>query len=389
MPCLSAQVQRSARRGSDAFSAVLSITMTEVFGFSLAEWCDFEPRDVSVIFSTGPGAERVMMKGLVDIPQVKLVDMTVLLNGRDKSGSLTEKRRNEKFNNQKTQEIVEKVAKAHKLTPKVMLKSQGADFAGKIYNQDTAHLALNRTDFELLSDLAEREGCRWFVDGDNLHFQPDDQHQGSYQVRWYPPRTRAAYAQANVLDVELRRNMPASRPHKMTLKSWHHRERKLFRAVSEVAGVGDPIEYEDHHSGRTQQQLERLAGSRLKSAIRHELGLGIRGPGDLSVDVRQQLDFSGTGTVYDQTYEIDIADFDMSWRGGFNMVLSATSAKQGREPKTTGSSRGGKSVNADGPATKTVPLPPNRPAGLGGTQAVPLPPSRPSGLGGGSGGTTV
>ena len=37
IPCINASAHRSAKRGSDTFSALLSITQTERFGFGLAE----------------------------------------------------------------------------------------------------------------------------------------------------------------------------------------------------------------------------------------------------------------------------------------------------------------------------------------------------------------
>lgn len=132
-----------------------------------------------------------------------------------------------------------------------------------------------------------------------------------------------------------------------------------------MPGVGDALEYEDHHSGRTQAQVEKLAKSRIKNATRHELGVVIHAPGDLSVDVRQKLTLTGTGTIYDQSYDIEGVDWDIGWGSGFEMNIQATGAKQGREAKTTTSAKGGSSVTSGGPATKTVPLPPVRPAGIG------------------------
>lgn len=371
IPCLKAEVQRRSRRRADTFTVELSITLTERYGYGLDRWTDYEPEDVSVIMASAVDGsdERVMMTGLVDKPEVRLADMTVTLSGRDKSASLIERRRNEKQANQKPEDIVRKIAKDHGLTAEVNLPS-ASDFAGKTYDQDTAHLILNRTDYEVLSDLAEREGCRWYVDGDTLYFEPDDQANGAFNLIWQPPGTQAAYTVANVLDLSLGRNMSAARPHTMRVKSWHHRSRKLFKAESTIPGVGAPIEYEDHHSGRNQAQVEKLAKARAKNAARHELGIVAHCPGDLSVDVRQKLNLSGTGTIFDQDYDVDAVDFDITWGEGFTMNVQANAAKRGRDVSVTGSSIGGKSVNQDGPATKTVPLPPTRPGGTadGGTE---------------------
>jgi hypothetical protein len=368
MPCISAHVHRSGKRRSDTFDCELSITETERYGFGLAEWTDFDPQDATVIMSAAADGsdEREMLTGLIDMPSVSLKEMTVSVQGRDKSASLGEKQRREKFSNQKTKDIVEKVAKDHKLTAQVQLPDEGGEYAGKQYDQDTAHLALNRTDWELLDDLAEREGCRWYVDGKTLYFEPDDQSNGAYDVVWQPPGTAEAYTVANVLDIALKRNMTAGRPIKHSVSSVHHRLRKVFRAEASIPGVGDVLAYQDDHPGRTQKQVERLAKSRAKSLARHELGVVIRAPGDLSVDVRQDLNLSGTGTIYDQKYDIDGVDFVIEWGEGFGMSIQATNAKKGRDVTATTQSWGGKSVNQNGPATKTVPLPPQRPAELGG-----------------------
>lgn len=372
MPCLSGHVHRSAKRQSDSFEVELAITATEQYGFGLAEWTDFDPQDATVIMSAASDGsdEREMITGTIDMPAVSLKEMTVSVQGRDKSASLGEKQRQEKFSNQKTAEIVQKVAKDHKLTAQIQLPDEGGEYAGKQYDEDTAHLILNRTDWELLDDLAEREGCRWYVDGKTLYFEPDDQSNGSYDVVWQPPGTAEAYTVANVLDIALKRNMSAARPIKHSVRSAHHRLRKVFRAEASIPGVGDVLAYEDHHPGRNQKQVERLAKARAKSIARHELGVVIKAPGDLSVDVRQDLNLSGTGTIYDQKYDIDGVDWVIDWGEGFGMTIQGKSAKQGRDVTATTQSWGGKSVNQNGPATKTVPLPPQRPASLGGTGGV-------------------
>lgn len=374
---MEAEVQRTAKRGCDTFQAKLSITHTSALGFDLDAWTDFEPQDVSVLMSSALGGadERVMIIGRVDMPAVSLKDHTVTISGRDLGAGLTEKRRNEKFPNHDVKQIVEKIAKDHGLQAQV--STQGGGFAGKKYEQDTAHLVLNRTDFETLSGLAEREGARWFVDGRKLFFEPKNQTTGEYPIYWYPPGTLKPYLVANVEDLTLKRNMSAARPHRVRIKSWHHRSRKLFDAISEIPGVGAPLHYEDHHSGRNEEQVKKLAKSRMESATRHELGIDFRAPGDLSVDVRQRCPLTGTGTIFDQAYEIDSVTFDMGWTAPFEIICTAVAAKEGREasePKV--SSKGGKATTTNGPAVTRVPLPPQRPAEFGGG----------GGTGGGSGG---
>lgn len=377
LPFISASVSRSAKRHGDTFSALLSITKTAEQGFDLAAWTDWDPQDATIVFSTAPGGsdEREMVTGLVDEPNVSLEAMRVSISGRDKSASLTEKRRNEKFANQKPEEIAGKIAKEHGLT--LSFQGQG-DFSGHIYDQDTANLVLNRTDFEAMSTLAEMIGYRWYVDGKTLYMEPKDQGNGAFNLVWIPPEP-GQFGQANIRKLSLKRNTSAARPHRVKVKSWHHRSNKLFSYEAKVDGRGNPLAYEFHHNGKNQAQVEKLAKSRLRDAIRHDLGITFMGPGDLTADVRMVCNLSGTGTIFDQAYAADDITWDMDYGGEFTMVVNANAAKQGRDPDgAEGSSSGGTTPETQGPQQpQTVPLPPARPSGLGG------------GSSGGSGGGTI
>jgi phage protein D len=374
LPFISASVSRSAKRHSDTFSARLSITKTAEQGFDLAEWTDWDPQDVTIVFSTALGGadEREMVTGLVDVPNVSLETMQVSISGRDKSAALTEKRRNEKFANQKPKDIAGKIAKDHGLT----LSFQGqSEFSGHVYDQDTANLILNRTDFEAMSTLAEMIGYRWYVDGTTLYMEPKDQGIGAFDLVWIPPQP-GQMGQANVRRLSLRRNTSAARPHQVKVKSWHHRSNRLFSYEAKVDGRGNPLAYEFHHNGKNQAQVEQLAKSRLKDAIRHDLGITFEGPGDLTADVRMVCNLSGTGTIFDQAYAADDITWDMDYGGEFTMVVTANAAKKGRDPDGAEGSSG--SPGATGGQAQGPPAP---------IQNAPLPPKRPAGMGGGGSGT--
>ena len=97
----------------------------------MPQWADWDPdQDVSVVMSSafGGGDQTVMITGKVDLPVLTMETQTVSLSGRDKSGSLTEKKRNQKFQNQKASDIVSTIAKDHGLNPVI---ADTGDFAGK------------------------------------------------------------------------------------------------------------------------------------------------------------------------------------------------------------------------------------------------------------------
>lgn len=350
IPAIEIQVTRKAERSADRFHARLSLTKAGRYGLALNDFADWKPQDVEVMASIAPGGgdAQTVILGRVDEPEICWKDMTVTLDGRDKSSLLTEKRRSEKFANQKTKDIIEKIAKDHKLMAHVQ---SDAGYAGKIHTQDHAHLALNRTDYDILSDLAEREGCRWYVDGNDLYFEPKDTDNGTVEVYWYPPGAVEAYTVSNALDLKTRRNMTAARPHRMRHRSWHSYDAAQHEATAEMGGVGEPLEFEHHHNGKKLDQIEALAKGRLKNATRHDLTIHVEMSLDLTVTPRKRLNLRGTGTIYDQGYDIDGVEIDMGWERPALMELDAKSAKDGRATGQGSSSEGAGTGKANMPET--------------------------------------
>lgn len=329
--CESATVKLKSTRSGNTFSAVLAIGETRKAGFDYAEWADYQPDDVTVVMSSALnfGDETDMITGKIDKPEIDWLTGRVSVSGRDKTGELTEKRRSQKFQNQKSDEVVKTIAGDHGLS--VSGAGGGLDFAGKIYTQDTVHLTVNKTDFEIISDLAEREGYRWYVQGTTLYFEPKEQDGAdTYQIQFTPPGAGGAIGTGNLLSLRTWRNMTAARPHKVNVRSWHHEEKKLYNGKAEAGGVGAPVEHEHHHNGRNDAQAEKLAKSRLANAIRHDCNVSITAPGDLAIDPRQKLQLTGTGTIYDQTYDIDTVELSMDWGKGFTMDIESKAPKQGR-----------------------------------------------------------
>lgn len=328
IPAMKTHVTRKSKRSADTFSADLSVTKTEVYGMGLAEWADFQPTDVQIINGMTSGEQISMVTGQIDTPLINWTDMTVAISGRDKSASLIEKRSSKKYPNNKVSDVVSAIAQAHGLTAVV---SSSDNLAGKVYNKDTTHLVIHKTDFEAMSDLAESVGFRWYVDGTNLVFEPKDSVTNTYIAEWFPPGTQQAYTVATITDLKTFRNMTAAKPHTVSVKSWHHEKKQQFLGQKNAGGVGDQIDIDHHHNGRTQDQVDRLSSSRLKDAVRHDCNVTFAAPADLSVNARMQCQLVGTGTIYDQLYDIDSLDIDVAWGTGGVMSLECKAPKQGRQ----------------------------------------------------------
>ncbi len=331
IPVETAAVTRKATRHADTFSATIAITEAAEFGFDYPQWADWDPdQDVAILMSTlADGSDQTtMVTGKIDMPVLTMEAMSVAISGRDKSASLTEKKRNQKFLNQKSSDIVSTIAKDHGLNPVIV---DTGDFSGKVYTTDLSRLALNRSDYETLSQLAVREGFRWYVEGDDLVFEPKEAGGFStYKATWSPPGTAAPYAVGNVLTLKLGKDSTASRPQTVTAAGWHHGKKKLYKATSSASGKGTPVEHRMHHNGHEQDQLQKKADSFRDDVIRHELNLSATMPGDPTLDPHMGLSLSGTGTIYDTTYAIDEIEFSLGWDGGLDMTVQAKGSKSGR-----------------------------------------------------------
>ena len=374
IPCESATVNKKAKRAADTFSAKLSITRTTQYGMDVAAWADYQPSDVEIYMSVMPDQSDLtsMITGQIDKPKIDWATYMVDVSGRDKSASMIETRRSQKFPNQKSSDIVSTIAQDNGLTAQVTGTS---DYAGKQYNEgDVNHMTLHRTDFEIVSDLADREGFRRYVSGTSLIFEPKSQSPNLFQGQWCPPAVQAAYGYATIRSLETSRNMTAAKPTTVNVKSWHPKDKKLYVGQGQAQdGAGNPISIDHHHNGKTQDEANTLAQSRAMDAIRHDCSCTVETAVDVTVEPKTtQFELSGTGTIFDQTYDIDEAQFEIGWSAGGSMKLTCKSPK-GRTVSQGGSSDGTDSAAGDGgdSSSSSVPTPPPRPADLpGGSQEI-------------------
>lgn len=323
MPCASLSATKSGKRRGDTFYATIPIDASG--GFSEGFWASQESVEAEAVFSAG-GLTRSLVSGNIDEISIDWINRSVQVCGRDKSALLTESRVNKDYTNQKSSDIVKDLAKTAGLEAQVLT---GGDDVSKKYDIDTVHLLLNRTPFEAISVLAEREGVRWFVDGNTVYFGAVASGS-AYPIEYQPPQL--GYMKANAMRLTTRRNFVAAGSVESTVKSWHHKDKKLYEYTAKARGQKRLLGYEQHFPGMNQQEVETLAKSRANEAIRHEMCIELDMPGDLTLDVTQQIQLTGTGTAFDQAYDIDDLTFTFgSGEEGFlSMSIIGKSASEGR-----------------------------------------------------------
>lgn len=230
IPCSHLSVTKTGQRRGDTFCATIPIDASA--GLSEDFWASQTNVEATAIFSAG-GQQQAMVTGNIDEISIDWINRSVTVSGRDKSAMLTESRVNKKYANQTSAQIVQDLAQMSGLQAQV--SSSGGDDVSKKYDIDVVHLILNRTPFEAISVLAEREGVRWFVDGNTLYFG-GTQSGGSYPIEYHPPQ--GGYITANTMHLVTRRNLVAAKAVQSTAKSWHHKDKKLYQHTAKVPASG-------------------------------------------------------------------------------------------------------------------------------------------------------
>lgn len=335
IPVSHATVVKSSTRSSDTFEATIFSDLSAIQSFDMLWWASQDAIDgISVLFSVYEGdTPKTMITGNADSISIDWDERTVEISGRDHSSKLSETRVTEKYNNQTISDVVSDIASKAGLNPVI---SGGSDVVGKQFDTDTTYLALGQTGFELLSDLAERYGYRFFVDGSDLHFEPNESNSGVYQVAYRPPAPGQPLAM-NATRLKTSRNLKASKTVNVEVNSWDTKTQTNNQGSATVEGAsGDALNYKiDNAPTLSQADADVIAAAKAEEVTRHELNVEVSMPGDLDASVTQKLSLSGTGTLYDQEYDIDHIHFEIGHHGhgggGFQMTISTKAAKKGRK----------------------------------------------------------
>ncbi len=308
LPVLSVEVSQSRTKNTDTFHAELPM--------SLGGW-DGEDIAVQVTMSNdGPGGVQ-MFDGFVDSVEADFAKRVYRISGRDKGAKLIDKKDRKKFLNKKPGEVVQQLAGEAGLSVDM---DEIGDKAGKIYQIDWNAFQHDHSHWSMINRLADLFGMNAYVTNGTLYFKNMTEEVPTFPVFYVPP-TPASYAQGSFIDLKCRRNLVVSKGAKVTVKSWNH---KLKKVITSTKGSKGP-EYKHHHPGLTQAQADKIAAKKLRENSAHGKSITLDMPGNTGLNARMNISISGTGSIYDDTYEITTVQYRMSFTEGFRMTVSAKS----------------------------------------------------------------
>jgi hypothetical protein len=278
--------------------------------------------NVASIIVSARGQTATLITGEIDDTDFDYIDGMIHVSGRDKSAKLHEKLTAEKWVNKMPHEIITDLAGRAGLstnTDQVALKMQ------RFMNGDHTKMTDNITYGNAIHKMCELMGARWSVKDSTLSVKIDPP-SGAYSI--FYSRDGNGDIVSDAIHLRVKRNIQAGKPQKVTVKSWHHHEKKTFTGENTVGGNGTPREFVYHLPNLKQDHVDQHAKAKSKAHSRHEITLSATLVGDPSIDPAEGVTLTGT-SAFCGPYTIDSLEHSFGF-DGYTMEMTAKGPMKGR-----------------------------------------------------------
>ena len=324
------EVTRNNYWSPDTWSADLVIADMPA-GYGLNFWSRTAPILVTLNagFVGGPGISTVpqLISGNVDVVRVNLSRGLIYLAGRDLTAAMVEARTTATFLNQTSAQIVSTIAARHGLP---VVATATSIPAGQYYNNTTT-IRDHQTEWELLTDLARREGFDIYIQAGTLYFQPATPGK-TISIPYQVPTPAQPIASGGFIDAEIKRQMLLNGNITVTVISWNNKNKQSITGTATQSGNGgQDATYTFRVPGLTQDQATKLAHNNLLFIAAHAFSIDIDIPFDPTISPRDIIALTGTSSLFDTSYFINEVCIRINHDEGATMRLNAKLA-----PSTTG-----------------------------------------------------
>lgn len=273
--------------------------------------------------------------GRVDSLDYDPVARTIDLSGRDLTGLLTDAKTTESFSNQSSTQIAQTLAGRHGLTAEIPQPTRVK--VGAYYETQAVTLNHERTEWDLLTYLANYEGFVIRVRGKTLYFGPaPDPEQSKYPIVWTAPSKPWETPTAPVTTLKLSHNLTLAKDVVVVFKGFDIKKHKPItvtvkkpRIRNSVTSSASPLSgpaqvyTQFFYKPTTREVLLQKAQAFAQSVSAHEYRLSADMPADDVLDVITPVVLSGLGSPWDQTYFPDSIVRGMNRDDGYRMRLNA------------------------------------------------------------------
>ncbi len=282
---MAAEIESVGFQAASQFKLVFAMSTNPRFG--LAYFATLGPQDVTIDISVSGSGFIEFFSGHIDNILLDVRQNSATLLGRDRVAQLIDTDVAEIFSNLTASQIANNIAAGHQLTSNVTPTSTPV---GQYYKIDHARTALFQhspfsTEWNLLVSLAKIEGFQISVTGDRLNFGPPASNQPAV----------ISTSRFSDITFDLATSLPAS----VNVKSWNTRNKMVVNGAV-GAGSGPTL----IRPNLSSSQAQNVASNHLSYLNRQQTMLTGRMPGELTLDVGDQILITGTQSELDQPYTL-------------------------------------------------------------------------------------
>lgn len=339
------EVDNNTFYSADTFRATFSLS--ELPGeYSAAWWASQTAITVDILGGFPLDPERfnqselmTLVSGSVDHTDFDPGQRLMTISGRDKTALLIDTKTTEKWPNRTASEIATDLAVRHGLTPVVTATRTRT---GTYYELEKVTLTDQRSEWDLLTYLANKEGFVVYVKGIELHFEAKPSAESlPYVINWEAPTADRPFPVSNVNRMTFARNLTVSKGVVVTLRSINPKTGKAYtvtyptrtaRGIAPGQSAAPAQVYSDVLAAKLPEDLLQEAQKRYAEITQHEMHVECTLPADNVLGVTSLIKVQGTGTVFDQVYYPEAIVRRMSVRGGYTMTVRAKNSSPQAQP---------------------------------------------------------
>lgn len=336
--CKSVEVSLTKTKKSEKFHAVIAMMDPAAQGLDAAAG-----QTITVLIN------GVQIGGAFNLEHVDedFTKTEITISGRDVSSTLIDTQNTQTFTNQTPTQVVQSLASGVPTDADSI-----TDSAGKIYQLDFNAITHRASSWEAIQGLADLYGKNAYITGGTLYVKDLDEQLPVYSIQWTPP-SPSAYATGNFLTLKCSRNFQMSKQINVKSSGFNHKTKQNITATAQAGGSATgSLDYSIVTPGLNQDQHQNIATKKSKEHAKHAFDIDVEIRGDTSIVIRMQLQLSGTGTTFDQSYEIMDVEHKVAWDGGYT-----TTIKGKTDGGTGGSGKSGAPTGGKPSGTSSTPPP--------------------------------
>jgi phage protein D len=277
---------------------------------------------------------ELMLLAQTDELEIDEIDGTYFLTGRDLSAKLIDNKTTDKFQNQTSSEVAAIFAKRRGLKANITKTTVPV---GYYYGIDHVQLETEKTEWDILTYLAQKESFLAYVSGDTLYFNPLPTQQSDSIVFQYEnnQEDQGEYKSFNGMSLKLTKDMTIAKDVIVKVRSWNQRQKQGYTVTakalpdkktyisSKAKPIGDAQVYSYVVGGLTQEQATKYVQEKLKQITVFQKKIEIRCPGINNLKKNNTITLEGSSAGFDQVYYPSKVTRRINLNEGYIMEIEA------------------------------------------------------------------